>query len=69
MNLWFAPQISEHCTYRISGRLIENLAWFRRPGRVTMKDNTLGTRFLGTSVFPQSLAANRSARHDKAQLL
>lgn len=25
INLWFAPQISEHCPYRIPGRLIENL--------------------------------------------
>jgi hypothetical protein len=32
MNLWCSPQISEHCPYRMPGRLIENLAWFRRPG-------------------------------------
>jgi len=32
MNLWFAPQISEHCPYRITGRLTEDLVWFSRPG-------------------------------------
>jgi len=31
-NLWFAPQISEHCPYRIPGRLTEDLVWFSRPG-------------------------------------
>jgi hypothetical protein len=25
INLWFAPQISEHCPYSNPGRLIENL--------------------------------------------
>ena len=25
VNLWFAPQISEHCPYRLAGRLTENL--------------------------------------------
>jgi hypothetical protein len=32
MNLWLAPQISEHCPYRIPGRIIEKLVWFSRPG-------------------------------------
>jgi hypothetical protein len=32
MNLWFVPQISEHCPYRKPDRLIENLTWFNRPG-------------------------------------
>jgi len=32
MNLWFAPQISEHCPYRRPGRLTENLIWLSRPG-------------------------------------
>lgn len=31
-NLWFAPQISEHCPYRISGRLTGDPVWFSRPG-------------------------------------
>jgi hypothetical protein len=30
INLRFAPQISEHCPYRIPCRLIENLTWFSR---------------------------------------
>ena len=32
MNLWFAPQISEHCAYSRPGLLIENLIWFSWPG-------------------------------------
>jgi hypothetical protein len=43
MNLWFAPQISEHCTYRKPGRLIENLIWLRRPGVATVFTPNLGT--------------------------
>jgi hypothetical protein len=32
INLWFAPQISEHCPYTTPGRSIINLSWLRRPG-------------------------------------
>lgn len=32
INLWLAPQISEHCPNIIPGRLILNLPWFSRPG-------------------------------------
>jgi len=43
INLWFAPQISEHCPYRIPGRLIENLTWFSRPGVASVFTPSLGT--------------------------
>lgn len=43
MNLWFAPQISEHCPYKMPGRLIENLTWFRRPGVASVFTPKLGT--------------------------
>ena len=32
INLWFAPQISEHCPKYNPGRWMINLSWFRRPG-------------------------------------
>lgn len=32
MNLWLAPQISEHCPKKIPVRLGKNLVWFSRPG-------------------------------------
>jgi len=32
MNLWFIPQISEHCPKNNPGRFINNIVWFRRPG-------------------------------------
>lgn len=32
INLWPAPQISEHCPTKILGRLIINIIWFIRPG-------------------------------------
>jgi len=32
MNLWFVPQISEHCPKNRPGRFIINNVWFRRPG-------------------------------------
>lgn len=32
MNLWFAPQISEHWPYKRPVRLILKLVWFKRPG-------------------------------------
>jgi hypothetical protein len=43
MDLWFAPQISEHCPYRRPGRLIENLTWFSRPGVASVFTPSLGT--------------------------
>jgi hypothetical protein len=43
MNLWFAPQISEHCPYRRPGRLIENLIWLSRPGVASVFTPNLGT--------------------------
>jgi hypothetical protein len=43
MNLWFAPQISEHCPYRRTGRLIENLTWFSCPGVASVFNSNLGT--------------------------
>lgn len=43
MNLWFAPQISEHWPYRRPGRLIENLIWFSRPGVASVLTPNLGT--------------------------
>lgn len=32
INLWFAPQISEHWPYIKPGRLIKIDDWFKRPG-------------------------------------
>lgn len=32
INLWFAPQISEHCPKYNPGRFSEKLIWFNRPG-------------------------------------
>lgn len=32
INLWLAPQISEHCPYRSPGRKENILSWFKRPG-------------------------------------
>lgn len=43
INLWFAPQISEHCPYNNPGRLIENLIWFSRPGVASVFTPSLGT--------------------------
>jgi hypothetical protein len=37
-----APQISEHCPYRMPGRLIEKLVWFRRPGVASVFTPNLG---------------------------
>jgi hypothetical protein len=42
MNLWFAPQVSEHSPYRRPGRLIENLTWFSRPGVASVFTPNLG---------------------------
>lgn len=32
INLWPAPQISEHCPIKVLGRLIISIIWFIRPG-------------------------------------
>lgn len=32
MNLWPAPQISEHCPIKTPGRLIKIIIWLIRPG-------------------------------------
>lgn len=32
INLWFIPQISEHCPKNNPGRFISNNDWLRRPG-------------------------------------
>jgi hypothetical protein len=42
MNLWFAPQISEHCPYSRPGRLIDNLTRFNRPGVASVLTPSLG---------------------------
>jgi len=42
INLWCAPQISEHYPYRRPGRLIENLTWFYRPGVASVFTQSLG---------------------------
>lgn len=36
MNLWFVPQISEHCPMKIPGFLIINLDWLIRPGTASI---------------------------------
>ena len=32
INLWFLPQISEHCPKKIPGFNLKNLKLFKRPG-------------------------------------
>lgn len=32
INLWFVPQISEHCPKNSPGRFMNNIVWFKRPG-------------------------------------
>ena len=44
INLWFAPQISEHWPKKIPGRWLINLIWFKRPGMasaLTPKEGTV----------------------------
>ena len=44
INLWFAPQISEHCPKKTPGRCLMNLTWFNRPGTAsafTPKEGTV----------------------------
>jgi len=44
INLWFAPQISEHWPKKTPHRLTKNITWFNRPGIAsvfTPKEGTL----------------------------
>ena len=44
INLWLAPQISEHCPKKMPGRWLINFNWFRRPGTAstfTPKEGTV----------------------------
>ena len=44
INLWFAPQISEHCPKYRPGRWAINFTWFKRPGTAsafTPKEGTV----------------------------
>ena len=44
INLWFAPQISEHCPKNTPGRCLINFTWLSQPGMVsvlTPKDGTV----------------------------
>ena len=43
INLWFAPQISEHWPKKILERLAIKLAWFKRPGVLSILIPILGT--------------------------
>lgn len=43
MNLWFAPQISEHCPKNNPGRVDRKLVWLRRPGVASTFTPKLGT--------------------------
>lgn len=43
INLWFAPQISEHCPYINPGRSILILPWFNRPGTASILIPKAGT--------------------------
>ena len=36
INLWFIPQISEHCPKNIPGRIIKINVWFIRPGTASI---------------------------------
>jgi len=42
INLWLAPQISEHCPYINPGRLIKKLIWLSRPGTASTFTPRLG---------------------------
>lgn len=43
INLWFAPQISEHCPKNKPGRVVKKLTWFRRPGTASAFTPKAGT--------------------------
>lgn len=43
INLWFAPQISEHCPKNTPGRLIIKFVWFSRPGAPSTLTPKVGT--------------------------
>jgi len=43
INLWLAPQISEHCPKKMPGRWAKNFNWFRRPGTASALTPKAGT--------------------------
>lgn len=43
INLWLAPQISEHCPKNRPGRLVKKLTWFNRPGTASTFTPRAGT--------------------------
>ena len=43
MNLWLAPQISEHCPNITAGELQRRVREFRRPGTASAFTPSLGT--------------------------
>ena len=43
MNLWLAPQISEHCPKNKPARCAMNLTWFSRPGTASALTPNDGT--------------------------
>lgn len=43
INLWLAPQISEHCPNLTPGRCTINFSWFNRPGTASVLTPKAGT--------------------------
>lgn len=43
MNLWLAPQISEHWPKKSPGRLVKKFTWFNRPGTASALTPKAGT--------------------------
>lgn len=43
MNLWLAPQISEHCPKNSPGRFVKKFTWLSRPGTASALTPKLGT--------------------------
>lgn len=43
INLWLAPQISEHWPKKIPGRLVKKFTWLRRPGTASAFTPKVGT--------------------------
>jgi hypothetical protein len=42
INLWFVPQISEHCPKKIPGFSLNNVIVFKRPGVASALTPSLG---------------------------
>lgn len=56
INLWLAPQISEHWPKNRPGRWLSKLTWFSRPGHASAFTPILGTAHeCSTSVDPISI--------------